>query len=94
MPTQELIRRRALCDTIFTRTDQEFKDYIGQNYYPGAPPFDIEIIAKLYPSNPFQGSPFNTGDNNTLTSQYKRLAAFQGDVVCIVILSCVHGNLR
>jgi len=32
-----------------------------------------------YPQNITQGSPFDTGDSNALTPQFKRIAAFQGD---------------
>ena len=35
----------------------------------------------LYPADPAAGSPFNTGDANALTPQYKRIAALQGDYV-------------
>ena len=34
----------------------------------------------LYPSDPTQGSPFDTGADNALSPQYKRLAALQGDL--------------
>ena len=34
----------------------------------------------LYPSDPAQGSPFDTGVDNALSPQYKRLAALQGDL--------------
>ncbi|KAJ7717346.1 hypothetical protein B0H16DRAFT_1740638 [Mycena metata] len=40
---------------------------------------DEEFIATLYPDDPTQGSPFDTGLANQLTPQFKRLAAFQGD---------------
>ena len=34
---------------------------------------------KYYPSDPTQGSPFDTGYLNVLTPQFKQLAAVQGD---------------
>ena len=35
----------------------------------------------LYPNDPRQGSPFETGDENQLSPQYKRMSAIQGDLV-------------
>ena len=53
------------------------------NYLPEANANDPRIaeLFKLYPSDPTQGSPFDTGYLNTLSLQYKRLAAIQGDLV-------------
>jgi hypothetical protein len=36
---------------------------------------------QLYPSDVTQGSPFDTGLDNAFTPQFKRISAFQGDVV-------------
>ncbi|KAJ7721308.1 hypothetical protein B0H16DRAFT_1791683 [Mycena metata] len=48
-------------------------------YLPQSSPAQIAQIATLYPDDPTQGSPFDTGLANQLTPQFKRLAAFQGD---------------
>ncbi|KAJ7738175.1 hypothetical protein B0H16DRAFT_100222 [Mycena metata] len=40
-------------------------------------------IGRLYPSDPTQGSPFDTGTAHKLSPEYKRLAAFQGDLMFI-----------
>ncbi|KAJ6495955.1 carotenoid ester lipase precursor [Mycena vulgaris] len=72
------------CDdegTLFTltlanvTTDAEFLGYL-----PASSQKDIARIGELYPNDPIQGSPFNTGTANQLTPEYKRLAAFQGDL--------------
>ncbi|KAJ6477296.1 sterol esterase [Mycena vulgaris] len=60
-------------------TDGEFLDYVHSNYLPASSQDDIARIGELYPDDPTQGSPFNTGTDNQLTPEYKRLAAFQGD---------------
>ncbi|KAH9918278.1 sterol esterase [Fomitopsis serialis] len=60
-------------------TDSEFVEYVQRNYIPVASASQIAAVAEAYPADPAQGSPFGTGDANNLTSQYKRLAAFQGD---------------
>ncbi|KAJ7719224.1 sterol esterase [Mycena maculata] len=71
--------------TVFTlplaniTTDAEFVDYVHSNYFPSASAEQIAQIASLYPDNPSQGSPFDTGTADQLTPEYKRLAAFQGD---------------
>jgi acetylcholinesterase len=56
-------------------------DYIHQNYLPKANQSVINTVAQLYPSDPAAGSPFDTGDANAVTPEFKRLAAFQGDLV-------------
>ncbi|KAF9234829.1 Alpha/Beta hydrolase protein [Melanogaster broomeanus] len=60
-------------------TDQQFTDYVHSNYIPHASETQMQGIAELYPSEAPQGSPFRTGDNYTVTPQYKRISAFQGD---------------
>ncbi|KZP04757.1 alpha/beta-hydrolase, partial [Athelia psychrophila] len=77
------------CDdegTLFTfnqqniTTDTEFNEFVHTALFPNATNAEIDVIAKLYPSDPSQGSPFGTGDSNTLWTQYKRLAAVQSDL--------------
>ncbi|KAN0088060.1 alpha/beta-hydrolase [Tylopilus felleus] len=60
-------------------TDAQFAEYMATNYLPRAPRDTIEQMMKYYPSDPTQGSPFDTGYLNVLTPQFKRLAAVQGD---------------
>ncbi|EIN12169.1 carotenoid ester lipase precursor [Punctularia strigosozonata HHB-11173 SS5] len=78
------------CDdegTLFTlvllniTTEQEVRDYVVQNYVPEISDSDLDTLLTLYPADPTQGSPFDTGILNALTPQFKRLAAMQGDLV-------------
>ncbi|KZP15052.1 alpha beta-hydrolase [Athelia psychrophila] len=62
-------------------TDADFREWVQSDYFPNATTAEIDLILKLYPSDPTVGSPFDTGTNNTLYPQYKRISAFQGDVV-------------
>ncbi|PPQ70409.1 hypothetical protein CVT26_013826 [Gymnopilus dilepis] len=64
-----------------TQTDADFKDYIKSNYFPSASEAELAKVWTTYPSDPSLGSPFGTGDMNQLYPQYKRLAAFQGDLL-------------
>ncbi|KAJ6554383.1 Alpha/Beta hydrolase protein [Mycena capillaripes] len=48
-------------------------------HFPKSTPAQITEIGKLYPDDPKQGSPFDTGLANQFAPQFKRLAAFQGD---------------
>lgn len=64
-----------------TSTDEEVRSYISSNYLPVSPPADIDRLLVLYPQNPALGSPYDTGDLNQLTPQFKRLASIQGDLV-------------
>lgn len=63
----------------FHRTDDEFADFLRQVWFPGASRADVEPILEAYSSDPAAGSPFDTGNANAISSQYKRIAAVQGD---------------
>ncbi|GJE92627.1 carotenoid ester lipase precursor [Phanerochaete sordida] len=67
--------------TLNITTDAEVKAYLQSNYLPEASSSQLDKILELYPQDPAQGSPFGTGTNNTLSPQFKRLAAIQGDLV-------------
>ncbi|KAI0314399.1 carotenoid ester lipase precursor [Amylostereum chailletii] len=62
-------------------TDDEVHDYMSTVYLQGASSSSIDKLLELYPQDPAQGSPFDTGDLNQVTPQFKRLAAIQGDIV-------------
>ncbi|PPR03797.1 hypothetical protein CVT24_007477 [Panaeolus cyanescens] len=70
----------SLFNTNIT-TDADFQNYITSNWAPGATADDLAPLFTYYPSDAASGSPFDTGANNTLTPQFKRMAAFQGDVM-------------
>ncbi|KAJ7310591.1 sterol esterase [Mycena albidolilacea] len=62
-------------------TNTEFLGYIGSKFLPKSSPEGVALIGSLYPEDPSKGSPFDTGNANVLTPEFKRLAAFQGDFV-------------
>lgn len=47
---------------------------------PGAQPEQISHLLTLYPANPAEGSPFNTGLSNVLSPVSKQMAAMFGDL--------------
>ncbi len=57
------------------------KEYLQTIMLPLVPEHDIDSLMDVYPSSLEEGSPFDTGNANALTPQFKRLAALQGDVV-------------
>ncbi|KAJ6601930.1 Alpha/Beta hydrolase protein, partial [Mycena vulgaris] len=61
-------------------TSGETLEYMKLVWFPDASDDQIATIGTLYPDDLSMGSPFNTGILNALTPEYKRLAAFQGDV--------------
>ncbi|KAF7333560.1 Carboxylic ester hydrolase [Mycena sanguinolenta] len=61
-------------------TDSEFVGYVQSNYLPTGASAQIARVAELYPQDPAQGSPFGTGSADELTPEFKRSAAFQGDL--------------
>ncbi|KAJ2921564.1 hypothetical protein H1R20_g10371, partial [Candolleomyces eurysporus] len=62
-------------------SDEDFEDYIKTIWLPNASDEELAPLFEQYPSERSAGSPFNTSVANAVTSQYKRIAAFQGDVV-------------
>ncbi|KAF7792591.1 hypothetical protein EIP86_003685 [Pleurotus ostreatoroseus] len=62
-------------------TDEEVREFMSSDYLPKSSLADIDRLLVLYPQDPALGSPFDTGDLNELTPQFKRLAALQGDLV-------------
>ncbi|KAJ7607559.1 sterol esterase [Roridomyces roridus] len=62
-------------------TSDEFLNYVQSNYLPAATAAQITEIGQLYPDDPTQGSPFDTGTADELSPEFKRLAAFQGDLI-------------
>ncbi|CCM05063.1 uncharacterized protein FIBRA_07269 [Fibroporia radiculosa] len=65
--------------SVNVTTDAEFLTYIQTFFVSGATDEQLQAIAEAYPQDPADGSPFGTGNNYTLSPQYKRIAAFQGD---------------
>ncbi|KAF8645414.1 hypothetical protein AX16_007829 [Volvariella volvacea WC 439] len=70
----------ALSTTNIT-TDSQFRSYVKYTFLPGISDRQVNRLAHLYPDSIPAGSPFDTGNLNALTPQYKRLAAFFGDIV-------------
>ncbi|KIP05209.1 hypothetical protein PHLGIDRAFT_74623 [Phlebiopsis gigantea 11061_1 CR5-6] len=62
-------------------TEAELRSYLAKFYLPTATSAEVDQLLKLYPQDPTQGSPFDTGLHNVLSPQFKRLAALQGDLV-------------
>ncbi|CAA7260930.1 unnamed protein product [Cyclocybe aegerita] len=60
-----------------TRNNAEF---LKSNYFNEISDKDLKALEIAYPDDVTQGSPFNTGTANVFSPQYKRLAAFQGDL--------------
>jgi acetylcholinesterase len=60
-------------------TDTQLAQYLQTYWFPTAPAAAIQQLLVYYPQDPTQGSPYNTGILNQLSSQYKRIASIQGD---------------
>ncbi|KAG7448820.1 alpha/beta-hydrolase [Guyanagaster necrorhizus] len=60
-------------------TDPEFMGYVNTMYLPELSSERMSDVRTAYPDDPADGSPFGSGDNYTLTPEYKRIAAFNGD---------------
>ncbi|KAJ7624440.1 carotenoid ester lipase precursor [Roridomyces roridus] len=62
-------------------TDDDFRGWVQQFWYPNATKEQLDKLLKVYPSTLPEGSPFNTSYLNGLTPQFKRIAAYEGDLV-------------
>ena len=68
-------------DLTAYRTEEEFRSYVNQFFFPCAPRAALSRLFELYPNDPAQGSPFGTGNASQFAPMFKRLAAFQGDMM-------------
>ncbi|KAJ7034347.1 sterol esterase [Mycena alexandri] len=69
--------------TLNITTNADFLNYVHSMYLPKSSQEQMSQIELVYPDDPAQGSPFDTGTANQLSPEYKRLAAFQGDFAFI-----------
>ena len=67
--------------TVFYSTDAQLEEYLSTYWLPETSSDTINTLMTYYPSDITQGSPYDTGILNALTSQNKRIASFQGDAV-------------
>jgi acetylcholinesterase len=61
------------------RTEEQVKDWIKTVLFPKATDAEVDKLLQMYPDDQATGSPFNSGDSNNISPQFKRLAAIQGD---------------
>lgn len=67
----------SLVQSNITNTG-ELNTYL-ESYFPEAVTADVTSLTSNYPDDPAQGSPFETGSDNNLYTEYKRLAAILAD---------------
>ncbi|RPD65826.1 carotenoid ester lipase precursor [Lentinus tigrinus ALCF2SS1-6] len=71
----------SLFSSFIVWDDAHFRDYMLTNYMNGANESHVgDLFETLYPDDPAQGSPFDTGSQYAFL-QYERLSAIQGDLV-------------
>lgn len=71
-----------LCtDPLSIRTEAELRQYLAEFFVKNATSSELDRLLQLYPADVTQGSPFDTGTQNVITPQFKRIAAFLGDFV-------------
>ncbi|KAI0075529.1 carotenoid ester lipase precursor [Panus rudis PR-1116 ss-1] len=62
-------------------TEPQLRDYLTTYFIHGAQhTSDVDALLSLYPADLTQGSPFDTGNANAITPQFKRIAAILGDL--------------
>ncbi|TCD60884.1 hypothetical protein EIP91_009375 [Steccherinum ochraceum] len=70
----------ALGSTNLT-TESDFQSYLKQFWSSAFTDSDVAQLSQVYPADITQGSPFDTGTQNALTPEYKRISALIGDFV-------------
>lgn len=73
--------------TLNITTDAQVKTWLKTNWFPRASDTQIDGLMAQYPSDPRQGSPFDTGLLYAVTPQSKRINALVGD---LVFQACVY----
>ena len=63
------------------RTDAGLREYLPGFFPDNFNSSNVDSILAAYPADPALGSPFDTGSENAITPQYKRMAAILGDLV-------------
>ncbi|KAH8982052.1 carotenoid ester lipase precursor [Lactarius hatsudake] len=61
--------------------DADLRAYLTQFFLINVTAAQVDQVLTLYPQDPTLGSPFDTGTNNTLTPEFKRIASLLGDFV-------------
>ncbi|KZV67209.1 carotenoid ester lipase precursor [Peniophora sp. CONT] len=62
-------------------TEEELRQYLPRFFPSPINSTDLDNILSAYPADPSLGSPFDTGLNNSITPQFKRISAILGDVI-------------
>jgi len=61
------------------RTEADLRTYISEFILPNIKDAELDKLLEFYPQDPTQGSPYDTGDQNAFTPQFKRIASIMGD---------------
>ncbi|KAJ6498720.1 carotenoid ester lipase precursor [Mycena vulgaris] len=61
--------------------DAQFHEYVSSIWLPQAKTAQVQSLAALYPKDIIKGSPFDMGEFNALSPQFKRISAVQGAYV-------------
>ncbi|KAG6375209.1 hypothetical protein JVT61DRAFT_3421 [Boletus reticuloceps] len=61
--------------------DAQLEEYLHMYWMLNACTTTIAQLMMYYPSDPSQGSPFDTGNLNVLSPQFKQITAIQGDII-------------
>jgi acetylcholinesterase len=62
-------------------TEAELRTYLTEFFFPNQTDAQIDELLQLYPNNVTLGSPYDTGTQNALTPEFKRMASILGDLV-------------
>jgi len=60
-------------------TEAQLHTYLKEFFLSSATDAQVDELLTLYPQNVTQGSPYDTGTQNALTLEYKRIASILGD---------------
>lgn len=81
--TYVVVNLVSFLDSDYAFSTDEGIHALVSGLFPNASTSELDQLLELYPQDVTQGSPFDTGHQNALTPQYKRLASIQGDLLLI-----------
>lgn len=63
-------------------TEDQFEEWVQTFFLPTASEEDLNLkLMNLYPSDPTEGSPFDTSSDNAITPQFNWFSSFLGDTI-------------
>jgi len=84
LPRSDFLPHPIHCLFLLCSTEEQLSEYLLRYYVIGptnSTASEVANLLSLYPEDPAQGSPFDTGNASAITPQFKRISALLGDLI-------------